>query len=150
MRAVVQRVAQAAVSVEEREVARIGRGFLVLAGFGRDDTSADLEWMARKIASLRIFEDESGRMSRSLDAVGGEILVVSQFTLYADVRKGARPGFDDSAPPEVAHDLYQRFVEALRSCSSGRVATGEFQAVMRVSLVNEGPVTLVIERPERR
>jgi D-tyrosyl-tRNA(Tyr) deacylase len=82
--------------------------------------------------------------------VGGDILVVSQFTLYADVRKGARPSFDDSAPPEVARDLYRRFVEALRACASGRVATGEFQAAMRVSLVNEGPVTLVIDRSDRR
>jgi D-tyrosyl-tRNA(Tyr) deacylase len=150
MRVVVQRVAEASVSVDGAEVARIGRGFLVLAGFAREDTTADLEWMARKVASLRIFEDESGRMSLPLDAVGGEILVVSQFTLHADVRKGARPSFDDSASPEAARDLYHRFVEALRACATGRVATGEFQASMRVSLVNDGPVTLVIDRPDRR
>lgn len=144
-----QRVAQAAVEVDAREVARIGRGFLVLAGFGRDDGPDDIAWMARKVASLRIFEDDSGRMSLGLDAVGGHVLVVSQFTLYGDVRRGARPGFDRSAAPEAAREMYARFVDLLREALPDRVQTGEFQAMMRVSLVNDGPVTILIETPER-
>jgi D-tyrosyl-tRNA(Tyr) deacylase len=148
MRAVVQRVADASVAVDGTEIARIGRGFVVLVGFARGDTPAHAEWLARKVVSLRIFEDESGRMSLGLDAVGGEILVVPQFTLYGDVRKGARPGFDQSAPPDDARGLYERFVESVRVAAPGRVATGEFQAHMRVALVNDGPVTILIEKSE--
>ena len=148
MRAVVQRVAEASVAVDGAEIARIGRGLVVLVGFARGDTAAHAGWMARKVASLRIFEDETGRMSLALDAVGGEMLVVSQFTLYGDVRKGARPGFDRSAPPEEARALYERFVEFVRAATPVRVVTGEFQAHMRVSLVNDGPVTIQIEKSE--
>lgn len=144
MRVVVQRVSQAAVDVEGKEIARIGRGFLVLAGFGKEDDDARIEWMARKVASLRIFEDETGRMASGLEAVEGEILVVSQFTLYGDVRKGARPGFEGSAPPHRARLLYDHFVNSLRSVFP-RLMTGEFQAHMRVSLVNDGPVTILID-----
>jgi D-aminoacyl-tRNA deacylase len=146
VRAVVQRVASASVSVEGREVARIARGFLVLAGFARNDTRTSIQWTARKVSSLRIFEDESGRMALSLDAVGGEMLVVSQFTLYGDVAKGARPSFDDSAPPEEARAMYASFVDELRTLLPGRVHTGEFQASMQVSLVNDGPVTILVEK----
>ncbi|HEU4928497.1 MAG TPA: D-aminoacyl-tRNA deacylase [Candidatus Krumholzibacteria bacterium] len=146
MRAVVQRVAQASVRVDGRDVARIGRGFLVLAGFAKSDTPATISWTARKVTSLRIFEDESGRMSLALDAVDGEMLVVSQFTLYGDVGKGARPSFDDSAPPEEARAMYERFVDELRALLPGRVHTGEFQASMQVSLVNDGPVTILVEK----
>lgn len=146
MRAVVQRVAEASVDVDGREVARIGRGFLVLAGFSRADTRATIEWTARKVASLRVFEDESGRMALSLDAVDGHVLVVSQFTLYGDVGKGARPSFDDSAPADAARALYDDFVAALSAELPGRVRTGEFQARMRVSLVNDGPVTILVEK----
>lgn len=149
MRVVVQRVAEAAVEVEGREIARIGHGFLVLAGFGRDDDDARTAWMARKVASLRIFEDENGKMSSGLEAVGGEILVVSQFTLYGDVRKGARPGFDGSAPPDRARLHYERFVTALRAVFP-KVSTGEFQAHMLVSLVNDGPVTILIDNDSPR
>lgn len=149
MRVVVQRVAEAAVEVEGREIARIGHGFLVLAGFGRDDDDARIEWMARKVASLRIFEDENGRMASGLDAVEGEILVVSQFTLYGDVRKGARPGFEASAPPDRARLHYERFVAALRAAFP-RVSTGEFQAHMRVSLINDGPVTILVDNDSPR
>ena len=145
VRVVVQRVAHAAVEVEGKEVGRIGRGFLVLAGFGKDDNDARIDWMARKVASLRIFEDESGRMASGLDAVNGEILVVSQFTLYGDVKKGARPGFDGSARPDEARDMYQRFLAALRAAFPGRIATGDFQAHMNVSLTNDGPVTILID-----
>jgi D-aminoacyl-tRNA deacylase len=145
VRVVVQRVAEAAVEVDSTEIARIGRGFLVLAGFGKDDDDARIDWMARKVSSLRIFEDENGKMSSGLEAVGGEILVVSQFTLYGDVRKGARPGFDASAAPDAARGMYQHFLVALRAAFPGRVATGDFQAHMRVSLVNDGPVTILVD-----
>lgn len=146
VRAVVQRVSEASVRVGGRDVARIGRGFLVLAGFGRADTPATIEWTARKIASLRVFEDESGRMSLSLEAVAGHVLVVSQFTLYGDVNKGARPSFDHSAAPDTARDLYEKFVAALGELLPGRVHSGEFQASMQVSLVNDGPVTILVEK----
>lgn len=146
MRAVVQRVAHASVRVDGRDVASIARGFLVLAGFGRADSPATVAWTARKVASLRVFEDESGRMSLSLDAVDGHVLVVSQFTLYGDVGKGARPSFDESAPPEIARGLYEHFVAELRALLPERVHTGEFQATMQVSLVNDGPVTILLEK----
>ena len=146
MRAVVQRVASASVAVGGRDVGRIERGFLVLAGFRKSDTDETVRWMARKVASLRVFDDGSERMTLALDAVGGRVLVVSQFTLYGDVRKGARPSFDESAPPAEARALYDRFVEALRAELPDRVETGEFQAAMQVSLVNDGPVTIVIDR----
>ncbi|MCI0451708.1 MAG: D-aminoacyl-tRNA deacylase [Candidatus Latescibacteria bacterium] len=146
MRAVVQRVAEASVRVDGREVARIGRGFLVLAGFSRADTPATIAWTARKVASLRVFEDQSGRMALSLEAVDGHVLIVSQFTLYGDVGKGARPSFDDSAPPDAARALYDDFVAALRAALPERVHTGEFQAAMQVSLVNDGPVTILVEK----
>lgn len=146
MRAVVQRVASASVAVEGREVGKIGRGLLVLAGFRKGDGEDALAWMARKIASLRVFEGDGGRMNVPLDAVGGKVLVVSQFTLYGDVKKGARPSFDQSASPEEARALYARFLDAMRAALPGRVETGEFQASMQVALVNDGPVTLIIDR----
>jgi D-tyrosyl-tRNA(Tyr) deacylase len=146
MKAVVQRVSSASVDVDGRRVGAIGRGFLVLAGFGKDDNEDTLAWMARKIVSLRIFEDGDGRMSDPLSSVDGRILVVSQFTLYGDCRKGARPGFDKSAPPERARSLYQKFVDLLEAQAPGRIESGSFQAHMHVSLVNDGPVTLVIEK----
>lgn len=149
MRVVVQRVTEAAVEVDGKEIARIGRGFLVLAGFGREDDDARIDWMARKVASLRIFEDESGRMAGALESVGGEILVVSQFTLYGDMRKGARPGFDASAPPDQARVHYDRFVTALRAVFP-RVQTGEFQAHMHVSSINDGPVTILVDNDSPR
>lgn len=146
MRAVVQRVAEASVHVDGREVARIGRGFLVLAGFAKRDTRDTVAWTARKVASLRVFEDDAGRMSLALPAVDGHVLVVSQFTLYADVTKGARASFDESAPPDAARALYEEFVAALEALLPGRVRTGVFQAKMRVALVNDGPVTILVEK----
>ena len=146
MKTVVQRVREAAVTINGEEVARIGRGFLVLAGFGKNDGEETLKWMARKIVSLRIFEDDAGRMSLPLSSVDGSILVVSQFTLYGDCRKGARPGFDKSATPEDARVLYRSFVELMESEAPGKIASGVFQEMMQVSLVNDGPVTLVIEK----
>ncbi len=145
MRAVVQRVARASVTVEGRVSGSIGRGFLVLVGFAPSDGSAQVEWMADKVAGLRVFADDAGKMNRDLAAVGGAVLVVSQFTLYGDASKGRRPSFIGAAPPDLAVPLYQAFIAALR----GRgipVETGEFGAMMDVELVNDGPVTLLLER----
>ncbi len=146
MKAVVQRVSSASVSVAGQTVGEIDRGFLVLAGFSREDTETTLAWTARKIVSLRIFEDETGRMTLPLSEVNGRILVVSQFTLYGDCRKGARPSFDKSAAPEDARKLYDRFVELIETEAPGKVESGVFQEKMSVSLMNDGPVTLVIEK----
>lgn len=146
MRVVLQRVSEASVSVDGSQVARIGRGYLVLAGFSRDDNDATLRWMARKVTTLRVFEDGEGRMSQSLEAVDGRLLVVSQFTLYGNCNKGTRPSYDKSASAEDARELYGRFVAMVEEEAPGRVETGEFQARMKVALVNDGPVTIVIER----
>ena len=146
MKAVVQRITSASVAVDGKEVARVGRGFLVLVGFGKNDTDQTLQWMARKIVSLRIFEDQNGRMSLPLSAVDGRILVVSQFTLYGDCRKGARPGFDRSAAPDAAKAMYVKFIELIEAEASEKIESGVFQEMMQVSLVNDGPVTLVLEK----
>jgi len=146
MKSVVQRVSQANVRVDGEVVAKIDRGCLALVGFGKDDTEETLAWMARKITSLRVFEDDNGRMSLGPDAVDGKILVVSQFTLYGDCNKGNRPSFDASAPPDKAKELYHRFLEIMEDLFPGRVESGRFQEMMEVSLTNEGPVTVVIER----
>lgn len=144
MRAVLQRVSQASVSVDGETVGRIGPGLLVLLGVGRGDTDQDAETLARKIVELRVFQDSAGKMNLSLKEAGGSLLVVSQFTLYGDTRKGRRPSFDMAAPPEEARRLYERFVEAARA-QGVKVETGVFQAMMSVSLVNEGPVTFLVE-----
>ena len=146
MRCVVQRVLSASVSVDEREVSRIGQGFLLLVGFTHSDNEAALAWTARKVAALRIFEDDEGKMNRSLGEVGGEILAASQFTLYADVVKGRRPAFVDAAPSELAQKLFERFCELLEN-EGVVVKRGVFRTKMRVSLVNDGPVTIIIESP---
>jgi D-aminoacyl-tRNA deacylase len=146
VRVVLQRVSRAEVRVAGEVVGRVGRGHLLLVGFTEEDENDALGWMANKVVGLRIFPDEEGKMNRSLDEIGGDCLVVSQFTLYGDVRKGRRPSFVDAAPPEVAAALYERFVEELRVRVPGAVATGEFGAAMDVELVNDGPVTLVLER----
>ncbi|OLC03107.1 MAG: D-tyrosyl-tRNA(Tyr) deacylase [Gemmatimonadetes bacterium 13_1_40CM_69_22] len=149
MRVVLQRVSRAAVLVEGRVTGSIGVGFLVLAGFAPSDTEDQLAWMADKVLGLRLFGDAEGKMNLALAEVGGALLVVSQFTLYGDARKGRRPSFIDAAPPEVAIPLYERFVALLRergAASGTRVETGEFGAMMEVELVNDGPVTLVLER----
>ncbi len=144
-----QRVKRAEVRVEGRVTGKVGPGFLVLAGFAPTDTDAALEWMADKILGLRLFGDDEGKMNRDLAEVGGGVLVVSQFTLYGDARKGRRPSFIDAAPPEVAIPLYQKFVAILKehgARSNIVVATGEFGAMMEVELVNDGPVTLLLEK----
>jgi len=145
MRVLLQRVTQASVSIDGREVGRCGRGFLLLFGVKNGDTEEALEWLAEKCLNLRVFEDEEGKMNRSLLDVSGELLVVSQFTLYADTVRGRRPSFIEAAPPDVSKPLYEKFVARLRA-SGVPVATGEFGADMQVSLVNDGPVTIMLER----
>jgi D-tyrosyl-tRNA(Tyr) deacylase len=144
MRAVLQRVSRARVTVEEHVTGEIGPGLVVLLGVEQSDTEKDADYLAAKIAGLRIFEDEEGRMNRSVQDVGGSVLVISQFTLYGDTRKGRRPSFDRAARPEVAVTLYEYFVQLLRAAGL-QVATGKFQASMSVELVNEGPVTLICD-----
>ena len=146
MRVVLQRVREASVTIEDRVVGEIGLGQLLLVGFKQSDTPDHVEWMADKVVGLRVFQDDAGKMNRTLADVHGSILVVSQFTLYGDVRKGRRPSFIDAAAPETAMPLYDRFVELLEARQPGRVATGEFGAMMDVSLTNDGPVTLIIDR----
>lgn len=147
MRVVLQRVSRAAVRAEGRAQGAIGTGFLVLAGFHSADTEEQLAWMADKVLGLRVFADPAGKMNLALADVGGSVLVVSQFTLYGDARKGRRPSFVDAAPPPVALPLYERFLALLRERGGGvTVETGTFGAMMEVELVNDGPVTLWLEK----
>jgi D-tyrosyl-tRNA(Tyr) deacylase len=148
MRALIQRVTRAQVEVDGAVAGEIGAGLLVLLGAGRSDSTADADYLAEKIVQLRIFADAEGKMNRSLIESGGALLVVSQFTLYGDCRKGRRPSFDQAAPPEQARGLYEYFVAAARRLCP-RVETGVFQAHMLVSLENDGPVTLLVESPAR-
>ena len=148
MRAVLQRVSSAKVEVDGTVTGEIGPGLLVLLGVGKGDTDADLEWMADKIAGLRIFEDDAGKMNRSLLDTSKAMLCVSQFTLYADTRKGRRPSFIDAGPPEEAKPMYARFCERARALGL-TVAEGIFAADMKVSLVNDGPVTIWLDSAER-
>lgn len=147
MRALVQRVARASVVVDGRTVGAIERGVLVLLGVRDGDTAAEADWLADKVAGLRIFPGESGRFDVDLAAVGGAMLVVSQFTLYGDCRRGRRPDFTASARPEVAEGLYERFCARTRALGF-KVSTGEFGAQMAVELLNDGPVTLMVEREQ--
>lgn len=148
MRVVLQRVSRAEVRVAGRATGSIGPGFLALAGFAPGDTDATVEWMAEKILGLRLFGDDEGKMNRDLAEVGGGVLVVSQFTLYGDASKGRRPSFIGAAQPGTAIPLYEKFVARLKEKSGGKipVETGEFGAMMDVELVNDGPVTLLLER----
>jgi D-tyrosyl-tRNA(Tyr) deacylase len=144
MRTVVQRVSQAEVVIGGACVARIGKGILALAAISQQDTEKDLVWMAKKIVELRIFSDSQGKLNLSLQDIGGELLVVSQFTLYGDCKKGRRPSYSDAAPPAEAEKLYERFLEIIRQYVPN-VKTGQFQAMMEVNLSNSGPVTLIID-----
>jgi D-aminoacyl-tRNA deacylase len=144
MRAVVQRVSRAKVTVNGWTAGEIGRGLLVLLGVGQTDTEADAAYLSEKVAGLRIFEDEDGKMNRSVRDVGGSVLVVSQFTLYGDVRRGKRPSFDEAAAPEAARRLYELFVQRIQAAGL-RCETGRFQEMMQVELVNEGPVTILLD-----
>jgi D-tyrosyl-tRNA(Tyr) deacylase len=139
-----QRVNYATVRVDGIEIAHIGKGILALVGISREDTLQDLEWMARKILELRIFDDAEGKLNLSLQDIGGEILLVSQFTLYGDCRKGRRPSYSDAAPPAEAEKLYEIFVSVVRGLVPA-VQSGKFQAMMDVELVNAGPVTLLLD-----
>lgn len=145
MKVVLQRVSSASVTISGRVVGQIGAGLLLLVGFTRADDSSAVRSMTEKIVGLRIFQDDDGKMNRSVEEIDGSLLVVSQFTLYGDVRKGRRPSFVDAAPPEIATPLYEEFLRELRS-TGRRVETGEFGAMMEVELVNDGPVTLILER----
>ena len=145
MRVVLQRVTRAAVTIDGRETAAIGRGFLLLVGFTQTDTTDAVMWMAEKIAGLRLFPDAAGKMTLPLADVGGAVLVVSQFTLYGDARKGRRPSFVDAAGPDLAVPLYEAFLTALRA-QGLTVEAGVFGAMMAVELVNDGPVTLLLKR----
>lgn len=144
MRAVVQRVSRAKVTVNGEISGEIGVGLLILLGVGRDDREADATYLAEKICGLRIFEDDQGKMNRSVVDVGGSVLAVSQFTLYGDVRRGKRPSFDAAAPPEKARMLYEFFVERIHATGL-KCETGRFQEMMQVALVNEGPVTILLD-----
>ena len=146
MKIVLQRVSRAEVRVEGEVVGSIGRGHLLLVGFAHEDGTAQIEWMAEKVLGLRVFADEDGKMNRSLEDAGGDLLVVSQFTLYGDASRGRRPSFVAAAAPEDAEVLYRRFVDELRSRTTRSVETGVFGAMMDVELVNDGPVTLLLER----
>lgn len=142
---VIQRVSQASVSVDDTVVGSIGKGIVVLLGVAKGDTEQQAEWLANKLVNLRIFEDDAGKMNLSLQEIDGQLLVVSQFTLLGDCRKGRRPGFSDAAPPADADRLYMYFVEYLRT-QGYTVETGQFQAKMAVNICNDGPVTFVLER----
>ena len=144
MRAVVQKVSSSKVTVDEEVIGQINHGLLVLLGVTHDDTSKDVDYMVDKVTNLRIFEDENEKMNLSLKDVGGEILAVSQFTLYGDARKGRRPSFSDAARPEVANPLYEEFVEKIKS-QGINVGTGKFGAHMMVDLTNDGPVTILLD-----
>jgi len=144
MRAVVQRVSRAEVSVGGERLGRIGIGFAVLLGVARDDTEADAEFVADRILGLRVFADAAGKMNLALGAIGGELLVISQFTLLADTGGGRRPSFIKAAPPEIAEPLYERFISLVRA-HGAKVETGRFGAHMELALVNDGPVTIVLD-----
>lgn len=144
MKAVIQRVSSASVVVDGEQVGAIGPGLLVLLGVGRSDTSKDVEYLANKIIGLRIFEDEDGKMNLSVRDIDGQVLIVSQFTLWGDCRKGRRPSFVEAAPPELAEKLYLDFVDKVAACDVP-TATGRFRAMMDVHLVNDGPVTLILD-----
>jgi len=144
MRAVVQRVSKAQVSVNETIIGSISEGLVVLLGVQAQDTPEDARWLADKIVNLRVFEDAQGKMNRSLIDIDKEMLIVSQFTLYGDCRKGRRPGYSSAAPPETAEPLYEKFIEYVQE-QGIKAATGKFQAMMQLSLTNHGPVTLLLD-----
>jgi D-tyrosyl-tRNA(Tyr) deacylase len=147
MRTVVQRVSRAEVLIDDVAVARIGEGILVLVAISQQDSEKDLEWMAKKIVELRIFDDDQGKLNLGLQDIRGELLVVSQFTLYGDCKKGRRPSYSEAASPQQAERLYNQFIEMVRR-SVPDVQTGRFQAMMELNLTNSGPVTLILDSPK--
>ena len=145
MRAVIQRVTQSSVAINGKVKSEIGSGLLILLGIENSDTDEDIQWLSGKIARLRIFDDENGVMNRSVQAVDGEVIVVSQFTLHASTKKGNRPSYIKAAKPDIAIPLYEKFVASLEKEMNKTVQTGEFGAMMQISLVNDGPVTIIID-----
>ncbi len=146
MRIVLQRVSKASVSIDRQIKGAIGEGLVLLVGVHLKDTEDIVEWMGSKIARLRIFEDEKGKMNRSVSDICGGLLIVSQFTLYADTRKGTRPGFSEAAPPETAEPLYNKLIDWFRNNTDLQIETGTFGAMMDIELVNKGPVTIIIDK----
>jgi D-tyrosyl-tRNA(Tyr) deacylase len=149
MRVVLQRVTSASVKIEDKYVAKIDKGLLVLLGIATDDTQEDINWLVKKIVSLRIFSDSNQKMNLSVNDINGEIIVVSQFTLFASTKKGNRPSYTKSARPEIAIPLYHNFIETLQNNFSKEIQTGEFGADMKVNLINDGPVTIIIDSKNR-
>lgn len=149
MRAILQRVSEAAVSIDGKVCGEIGKGLVVLWGTGPDDTMEDMDWLVKKILQLRIFKDEADKMNFDIHDAGGDILLVSQFTLYANCKKGNRPSFTRSALPQQAIPMYEAFIAKLRAAFNGKVETGEFGADMQVALVNDGPVTIALDTRDR-
>ncbi len=146
MKVVVQKVSCASVEIEDEIAAQIGDGLCIFVAVHESDTSEQMEWMARKLINLRIFPDNEGKMNLSVTDTQGELLVISNFTLYGDARKGTRPSFTDSAPPAIAKPLYDKFIEILKNSTALKIETGQFGAMMKVELINDGPVTLIIEK----
>lgn len=149
MRAVIQRVSEASVKIDGAVKGRINQGFMVLLGIEDADTQEDVDWLSQKIANMRVFSDENGLMNKALADIDGNILLISQFTLFASTKKGNRPGFTRSAKPDKAIPLYESFIKALEGQTGKKVATGEFGADMKVSLVNDGPVTIIIDTKDK-
>jgi D-tyrosyl-tRNA(Tyr) deacylase len=149
MRVVLQRVTSASVKIEDKYVAKIDKGLLVLLGIATDDTQEDINWLVKKIVSLRIFSDSNQKMNLSVNDINGEIIVVSQFTLFASTKKGNRPSYTKSARPEIAIPLYHNFIETLQNNFSKEIQTGEFGADMKVNLINDGPVTIIVDSKNR-
>ena len=149
MRAVIQRVSEASVTIDGRVKSRIGSGLMILLGIEEADTTEDIDWLVKKIANLRVFNDENGVMNRSILEAGGEFLLVSQFTLHASTRKGNRPSYIRAAKPDISIPMYEAFVLQLQAVSQTEVKTGEFGADMKVALINDGPVTLLIDSKTR-
>jgi D-aminoacyl-tRNA deacylase len=150
MIAVIQRTIEASVRIDGRVTGSIGKGLLILLGISCDDQDEDIDWLVKKIANLRIFSDSEGKMNLSVQDVGGEVLVISQFTLFASTKKGNRPSFTDAARPETAIPLYGKFIKSLETETGKQVPTGEFGADMKVSLINDGPVTIIIDTKDRK
>lgn len=149
MRAVIQRVSSASCSIEGKISGQIGKGFMILLGIEDNDTDEDLNWLAQKISNMRIFSDENGLMNKALNDVQGNILLISQFTLFASTKKGNRPGFTRSAKPDLAVPLYEKMIIELRQLTGTKIQTGVFGADMQISLVNDGPVTIIIDTKSR-